>query len=63
MEAAARAEAKAAKGDAGVALEDDSNEETDPNKYYENRVKAVRVVRRVGVTCRLECIAACGAWS
>ena len=40
----ARAAAKAAKGEAAVALEDDSNEETDPTKYYENRVRAVRVV-------------------
>lgn len=39
-EAAARAAAKAAKGD-GVALEDDSSEETDPTKYYENRVSAI----------------------
>ncbi len=31
-EAAARAAAKAAKGDAAAALEDDSNEETDPTK-------------------------------
>jgi hypothetical protein len=37
-QAAERAAAKAAKGEAAAALEDDSNEETDPTKYYENRV-------------------------
>lgn len=36
-EAAARAASKAAKTEHESALEDDSNEETDPTKYYENR--------------------------
>jgi hypothetical protein len=51
VEAAARAAAKAAKGDAPAALEDDSNEETDPTKYFENRVRAITAakVRRRGV--------------
>ncbi|KAL4449030.1 hypothetical protein ABPG77_007747 [Micractinium sp. CCAP 211/92] len=47
-EAAARAAAKAAKGDAAAALEDDSNEETDPTKYYENRVRTVQAAKARG---------------
>ncbi|PRW20466.1 lysine--tRNA ligase isoform X2 isoform A [Chlorella sorokiniana] len=47
-EAAARAAAKAAKGEAAAALEDDSNEETDPTKYFENRVKAVSAAKERG---------------
>lgn len=45
--AAERAAAKAAKGDT-VALEDDASEETDPTKYYENRVKAVAAAKARG---------------
>lgn len=48
VEAAERAAAKAAKGDADAALEDDSNEETDPTKYFENRVKAITAAKARG---------------
>ena len=48
VEAAARAAEKAAKGGAAPALEDDSNEETDPTKYYENRVRAVVAAKARG---------------
>ncbi|GAB4815196.1 hypothetical protein N2152v2_002242 [Parachlorella kessleri] len=47
-EAAARAAAKAAKGDAAAALEDDSNEELDPNLYYQNRVAMVEKAKARG---------------
>lgn len=47
-EAAARAAAKAAKGDAPSALEDDASEETDPTKYYENRVKSIIAAKERG---------------
>ncbi|KAI8100510.1 hypothetical protein M9435_006994 [Picochlorum sp. BPE23] len=46
-EAAARAAEKAAKGD-DVKLEDDASEETDPTKYYENRVKTVLAAKEKG---------------
>ena len=39
--AAAAAAAKAEKAAAGPLLEDDANEETDPTRYHENRVRAV----------------------
>lgn len=48
VEAAAKAADKAAKGGAAPALEDDSNEETDPTKYYENRVRAVVAAKARG---------------
>ena len=47
VQAAERAAAKAAKGDT-VALEDDTSEETDPTKYYENRVKAIAAAKAKG---------------
>jgi lysyl-tRNA synthetase class 2 len=46
-EAAARAAAKAANGD-DVKLEDDASEETDPTKYYENRLRTVTAARESG---------------
>lgn len=46
--AAERAAAKAAKGDAAAALEDDASEETDPTKYYENRVRAIEAAKERG---------------
>lgn len=46
--AAVRAAEKAAKGDNTVHLEDDSNEETDPTKYYENRLKTVTAAKARG---------------
>jgi lysyl-tRNA synthetase class 2 len=46
---AERAAAAAAKGDAaGPALEDDASEETDPTKYYENRVRALSAAKARG---------------
>ncbi|PSC69980.1 lysine-tRNA ligase isoform X2 [Micractinium conductrix] len=48
VDAAARVAAKAAKGDAAAALEDDSNEETDPTKYFENRVKTITAAKARG---------------
>ena len=47
-EAAKRAAEKAAKGDDGK-LEDDASEETDPTKYYENRVNAVLASKARGI--------------
>lgn len=48
VQAAERAAAKAAKGEAGVSLEDDASEETDPTKYYENRVRAITAAKARG---------------
>ncbi|KDD74634.1 class II (D, K and N) tRNA synthetase [Helicosporidium sp. ATCC 50920] len=47
-DAAARAATKAAKSAAEPALEDDSTEETDPTKYFENRVRAVQAAKAEG---------------
>ncbi len=40
---------KAAKGVEELGLEDDSNEEVDPNLYYENRCKALEAKKAKGI--------------
>lgn len=63
VDAAARVAAKAAKGDAAAALEDDSNEETDPTKYFENRVKTITAAKVKSVAGSRPRQALCGVGS
>lgn len=47
-QAAERSAAKAAKADTSIALEDDTSEELDPAKFYENRLKTITAMQQRG---------------